>query len=363
MGLTHIWRMRVLLQLILPLLVQGKSIVKERNGVIKQALIPTLVNIIGHARMQEHGIGDDMDGLLNFMDEEKILDPFLSWLAWFTNLVVDKEEGKSEEEAEESRSIVKERNDVIKQALTPTLVNIVRHARMQEHGTDIDNLLDYMDEEKILDPFLQWLGWFTDSILEGEEQGEDQVQEEKDDESDDVTESDEKVLELDVLEKEESMEETIKNMEEEEDHEAIPQEDDEKTFEEEIIEKEESLEENLKEEISDKEASGSGQENYDEEASETRQEEDIYDDKASETGQETKREILGKEGSEESGEEMNYYDEASVTGQEMKEEIYDDEASETGWPGDPKGYNGPKISKEDEMPDGLMDDVVPQRWA
>ena len=53
--LTHIWRMRVLLQLILPLLVQGKSIVKERNGVIKQALIPTLVNIIGHARMQEHG--------------------------------------------------------------------------------------------------------------------------------------------------------------------------------------------------------------------------------------------------------------------------------------------------------------------
>lgn len=80
------------------------------------------------------GIGDDMDGLLNFMDEEKILDPFLSWLAWFTDLVVDKEEGKSEEEAEESRSIVKERNDVIKQALTPTLVNIVRHARMQEHG-------------------------------------------------------------------------------------------------------------------------------------------------------------------------------------------------------------------------------------
>jgi len=375
--LTHIWRMRVLLQLILPLLVQGKSIVKERNGVIKQALIPTLVNIIGHARMQEHGIGDDMDGLLNFMDEEKILDPFLSWLAWFTNLVVDKEEGKSEEEAEESRSIVKERNDVIKQALTPTLVNIVRHARMQEHGTDIDNLLNYMDEEKILDPFLQWLGWFTDTILEGEEQGEDQAQEEKDDESDDVTESDEKVLELEVLEKEESMEETIKNMEEEEDHEAIPQEDDEKTFEEEIMEKERSLEENLKEEISDKEASGTGQENYDEEASgngqeeeiyvdeasETRQEEDIYDDKASETGQETKREILEKEGSEESGEEMNYYDEASETGQEMKEEIYDDEASETGWPGDPKGYNGPKISEEDEMPDGLMDDVVPQRWA
>merc|ERR1711887_199650 len=277
--LTHIWRMRVLLQLILPLLVQGKSIVKERNGVIKQALIPTLVNIIGHARMQEHGIGDDMDGLLNFMDEEKILDPFLSWLAWFTDLVVDKEEGKSEEEAEESRSIVKERNDVNKQALTPTLVNIVRHARMQEHGTDIDNLLDYMDEEKILDPFLKWLGWFTDTILEGEEQGEDQAQEEKDDESDDVTESDEKVLELEVLEKEESMEETIKNMEEE---------------------------------ISDKEASGTGQESYDEEASGNGQEEEIYEDEASETRQEKKREILEKEGSEESGEEMNYYDEASV---------------------------------------------------
>merc|ERR1711970_452176 len=208
MGLTHIWRMRVLLQLILPLLVQGKSIVKERNGVIKQALIPTLVNIIGHARMQEHGIGDDMDGLLNFMDEEKILDPFLSWLAWFTNLVVDKEEGKSEEEAEEDRSIVKERNDVIKQALTPTLVNIVRHARMQEHGTDIDNLLDYMDEEKILDPFLKWLGWFTDTILEGEEQGEDQEQE--DGKSGEITESDENSLELEVLAKEESMEETVK---------------------------------------------------------------------------------------------------------------------------------------------------------
>merc|ERR1712055_566345 len=304
-------KMRVLLQLVLPVLLQGKSIIKERNEVIKQALIPTLVNIIGHARMQEHGIGDDMDGLLNFMDEEKILDPFLSWLAWFTDLVVDKEEGKSEEESEESKSIVKERNDVIKQALTPTLVNIVRHARMQEHGTDIDEILDYIDKEKILDPFLKWLGWFTDTILEGDDQGEDQVQDAKEhDESDDVTESDEKVLELEVLEKEESMEETIKNMEEEEDHEAIPQEDDEKTFEEEIMEKERSLEENLKEEISDKEASGTGQENYDEEASgngqeeeiyedeasETRQEEDIYDDKASETGQETKREILEKEG-------------------------------------------------------------------
>merc|ERR1711970_1385224 len=179
--LTHIWRMRVLLQLILPLLLQSRSIVRERNDVIKQALIPTLVNIIGHARMEEHGIGDNMDGLLDFMDEENILDPFLQWLGWFTDIVVEKEEDANSDEVdkseEESRSIVRERNDVIKQALIPTLVNIIRHARMQEHGTDIDNLLDYMDEEKILDPFLQWLGWFTDMVLESEEEGEDQEQE------------------------------------------------------------------------------------------------------------------------------------------------------------------------------------------
>merc|ERR1712055_1248025 len=336
-------KMRVLLQLVLPVLLQGKSIIKERNEVIKQALIPTLVNIIGHARMQEHGIGDDMDGLLNFMDEEKILDPFLSWLGWFTNLVVDKEEGKSGEESEESRSIVKERNDVIKQALIPTLVNIIRHARMQKHGTNIDNLLDYMDEEKILDPFLQWLGWFTDMILESEEQDPDQ--EEKDDDSDD--EYDEKSVELEVLEKEESMEETMKKMEEEEDHKAIPQEEDEKAYEEEILEKEESLEENLKEEISDDEGeSGTGQENYDDEASENGPEEEIYEDETSETGQETKREIYDNEGSE-TEEEENYYD----------------EVSETGWPGDPKGYNGPKIPQQDEMPDDEMEDDVPQRWA
>merc|ERR1719339_760624 len=125
----------------------------------------------------------------------------------------------------QGKSIIKERNDVIKQALIPTLVNIIRHARMQEHGTDIDNLLDYMDEEKILDPFLQWLGWFTDMVLESEEEGEDQ-----DGESDDITESDENSLELEVLEKEESMEETMKKMEEAEDHEAIPQESMEETM-------------------------------------------------------------------------------------------------------------------------------------
>ena len=79
-----------------------------------------------------------MDGLLDFMDEENILDPFLQWLGWFTDIVVEKDEDadsdEGDESEEESRSIVRERNDVIKQALIPTLVNIIRHARMQEHG-------------------------------------------------------------------------------------------------------------------------------------------------------------------------------------------------------------------------------------
>merc|ERR1712105_390893 len=270
------------LQLILPLLLQGKSIIKDRNEVIKQALIPTLVNIIGHARMQEHGIGDDMDGL-NFMDEEKILDPFLSWLGWFTNLVIDKEEGKAEEESEESKTIIAERNEVIKQALIPTLVNVIRHARMQEHGPKIDEILDYIDKEKILDPFLQWLAWFSDMILTNEE----------------------------------SMEESIKKMEEEEDHAAIPQEDDEKAFEEEVLKKEESLENRLKEEIS-------------------------------------------KEENE---------DETSGNGENL-EEIYDVasvEALEIGWPADPKGYNGPEIPRDDEMPADemslVLDDDVPMPIA
>merc|ERR1712112_526670 len=288
----HSWRMRVLLLLILPVLPQGKSIIKERNEVIKQALIPTLVNIIGHARMQEHGIGDDMDGLLNFMDEEKILDPFLSWLGWFTNLVIDKEEGKDEEESEESKTIIAERNEVIKQALIPTLVNVIRHARMQEHGPKIDEILDYIDKEKVLDPFLQWLAWFSDMILTNEEGGEEN--------DDDLTQSDEKDLELEVLEKEESMEETIKKMEEEEDHAAIPQEDDEKAFEEEVLKKEESLENRLKEEISKEE----------------------NEDEASGNG----------ENLEENLEEI--YDVASV------------EALEIGWPADPKGYNGPEIPRD-----------------
>merc|ERR1712212_492411 len=290
MGLSHLCRMRVLLLLFLPFLLQGRSIVRERNDVIKQALIPTLVNIIGHARMEEHGIGDNMDGLLDFMDEEKILDPFLQWLGWFTDIVVEKEEPADSGESEESRSIVRERNDVIKQALIPTLVNIIRHARMQEHGVDIDEILDYMDEENILDPFLQWLGWFTDMVLEKEDEERDNKSNESDEsmpiESDEYTESDEST-ESDELE-----------------------EYDETALELEVLEKEESMEESL--------------------------EDEIYDDEAPES---------------------------------LEDEIYDDEAPETEhekpamWPGDPKGYNGPMIPNQDDVPEDLIEEGVPLRWA
>merc|ERR1712212_857280 len=263
MGLSHLCRMRVLLLLFLPFLLQGRSIVRERNDVIKQALIPTLVNIIGHARMEEHGIGDNMDGLLDFMDEEKILDPFLQWLGWFTDIVVEKEEPADSGESEESRSIVRERNDVIKQALIPTLVNIIRHARMQEHGVDIDEILDYMDEENILDPFLQWLGWFTDMVLEKEDEEKDNKSNESDEsmpiESDEYTESDEST-ESDELE-----------------------EYDETALELEVLEKEESLEESLEDEIYDEEAPESLEDEiYDDEAPES-VEDEIYDDEAPES--------------------------------------------------------------------------------
>merc|ERR1719430_737272 len=226
--------MRLLLLLILPFL-NGRSIVRERNDVIKQALIPTLVNIIGHARMVEHGTGDDVDNLLDFMDEEKILDPFLSWLGWFTDMVVKGDDTSSEE------TVVRERNDVIKQALIPTLVNIIRHARMAEHGTGIDELLD---------PFLKWLGWFTDKILEkdAEETGD------TSDESGEETEYDEQELEQKVLEKEQSMEEAIKEIvkeEEEEQHKDLSEED--KVMEEEVMEKEAALENTLEEEIVEEE--------------------------------------------------------------------------------------------------------------
>merc|ERR1712013_417382 len=103
MGPTvaHSLRMRLLLLLILPFL-NGRSIVRERNDVIKQALIPTLVNIIGHARMVEHGTGDDVDNLLDFMDEEKILDPFLSWLGWFTDKILEKDAEETSDKSDES---------------------------------------------------------------------------------------------------------------------------------------------------------------------------------------------------------------------------------------------------------------------
>merc|ERR1711872_326258 len=254
--------------------------------------------------MKEHGIGDDMDGVLDFMDEEKILDPFLQWLGWFTDIVVEKEETVDSDESEESRSIVRERNDVIKQALIPTLVNIIRHARMQEHGVDIDEILDYMDEENILDPFLQWLGWFTDMVLEKEDEEKDNKSIESDEytesdestESDELEEYDETALELEVLEKEESMEESIKKMVEEEGnyHGEIPE--DEKV-EEEVLEKEESLEESLEDEI------------YDDEAPETEHEKPAM------------------------------------------------------WPGDPKGYNGPMIPNQDDVPEDLIEEGVPLRWA
>merc|ERR1712013_452585 len=311
MGPTvaHSLRMRLLLLLILPFL-NGRSIVRERNDVIKQALIPTLVNIIGHARMVEHGTGDDVDNLLDFMDEEKILDPFLSWLGWFTDMAVKGDDTSSEE------TVVRERNDVIKQALIPTLVNIIRHARMAEHGTGIDELLDLINKDKLLDPFLKWLGWFTDKILEKDAE----ETSDKSDESGEITEYDEQELEQKVLEKEQSMEEAIKEIvkeeeEEEEEQKDLPEED--KVMEEEVMEKEASLEESLEEEIVEEEE----------------EEEDLAE-----------KEIVKEE--EESLEEVT---EVAVA-----------------WPGDPKGYNGPEIPKGDDMPAALpIEDEVSQntQWA
>merc|ERR1711872_520136 len=288
--LAHSLRMRLLLLLILPFL-NGRSIVRESNDVIKQALIPTLVNIIGHARMVEHGSGDDVDNLLDFMDEEKILDPFLSWLGWFTDMVVKGDDTSSEE------TVVRERNDVIKQALIPTLVNIIRHARMAEHGTGIDELLDLINKDKLLDPFLKWLGWFTDKILEKDAA----ETSDKSDESGEITEYDEQELEQKVLEKEQSMEEAIKEIvkeeeEEEEEQKDLPEED--KAMEEEVMEKEAALEESLEEEI-------------------------VKEEKE---------------------------DEKDLTEEESLEEVTEVAVA---WPGDPKGYNGPEIPKGDDMPAAL----------
>jgi len=308
--------MRLLLLLLLPFL-NGRSIVRERNDVIKQALIPTLVNIIGHARMVEHGTGDDVDNLLDFMDEEKILDPFLSWLGWFTDMVVKGDDTSSEE------TVVRERNDVIKQALIPTLVNIIRHARMAEHGTGIDELLDLINKDKLLDPFLKWLGWFTDKILEkdAEETGD------KSDESGEETEYDEQELEQKVLEKEQSMEEAIKEIvkeEEEEEQRDLPEED--KVMEEEVMEKEEEEEGDMAEA-------------------------DIVEE-------EEEKDLAEEEIVEEEGE-----DEKDLTEEESLEEVTEVAVA---WPGDPKGYNGPEIPKGDDMPAALpIEDEVSQntQWA
>merc|ERR1712013_932548 len=291
MGPTvaHSLRMRLLLLLILPFL-NGRSIVRERNDVIKQALIPTLVNIIGHARMVEHGTGDDVDNLLDFMDEEKILDPFLSWLGWFTDMVVKGDDTSSEE------TVVRERNDVIKQALIPTLVNIIRHARMAEHGTGIDELLDLINKDKLLDPFLKWLGWFTDKILEKDAE----ETSDKSDESGEETEYDEQELEQKVLEKEQSMEE-------------------------EVLEKEAALEESLEEEIVEEEE----EEDIDEEEDQT--------DLAEEEEGLSEEEIVREEKE----------DEKDLPEKESLEEVTEVAVA---WPGDPKGYNGPEIPKGDDMP-------------
>merc|ERR1719494_1496273 len=314
---AHSLRMRLLLLLILPFL-NGRSIVRERNDVIKQALIPTLVNIIGHARMVEHGSGDDVDNLLDFMDEEKILDPFLSWLGWFTDMVVKGDDTSSEE------TVVRERNDVIKQALIPTLVNIIRHARMAEHGTGIDELLDLINKDKLLDPFLKWLGWFTDKILEKDAE----ETSDKSDESGEETEYDEQELEQKVFVKEE-----------EEEQRDLSEED--KVMEEEVLEKEAALEESLEEEIVEEEE----EEDIDEEEDKT--------DLAEEEEGLSEEEIVREE--KEDGKDL--------TEEESLEEVTEVAVA---WPGDPKGYNGPEIPKGDDMPAAVpIEDEVSQntQWA
>merc|ERR1719494_1382241 len=330
---AHSLRMRLLLLLILPFL-NGRSIVRERNDVIKQALIPTLVNIIGHARMVEHGTGDDVDNLLDFMDEEKILDPFLSWLGWFTDMVVKGDDTSSEE------TVVRERNDVIKQALIPTLFNIIRHARMAEHGTGIDELLDLINKDKLLDPFLKWLGWFTDKILEKDAE----ETSDKSDESSEETEYDELELEQKVLEKEQSMEEAIKEIvKEEEEGEQRDLSEEDKVMEEEVLEKEAALEESLEEEIVEEEE----EEDIDEEEDQTDLAEEEEEEGLSE------EEIVREEKE----------DEKDLTEEESLEEVTEVAVA---WPGDPKGYNGPEIPKRDDMPAALpIEDEVSQntQWA
>merc|ERR1719153_1136299 len=234
------------------------------------------------------------------------------------------------------RSIVRERNDVIKQALIPTLVNIIGHARMAEHGTGIDELLDLINKDKLLDPFLKWLGWVTDKILEKDAE----ETSDKSDESGEITEYDEQELKQKVLEKEQSMEEAIKEIvkeEEEEEQRDLPEED--KVMEEEVMEKEAALEESLEEEIVEEEEEGD------------MEEEDIDDE---EDQEDLEEEEIVKEEKE---------DEKDLTEEESLEEVTEVAVA---WPGDPKGYNGPEIPKGDDMPAALpIEDEVSQntQWA
>merc|ERR1712168_1080084 len=220
-------------------------------------------------------------------------------------------------------TVVRERNDVIKQALIPTLVNIIRHARMAEHGTGIDELLDLINKDKLLDPFLKWFGWFTDKILEKDAE----ETSDKSDKSGEETEYDEQELEQKVLEKEQSMEEAIKEIvkeEEEEQQKDLPEED--KAMEEEVMEKEAALEESLEEEIVEEEE----------------EEEDLAE-----------KEIVKEEKE----------DEKDLTEEESLEEVTEVAVA---WPGDPKGYNGPEIPKGDDMPAAVpIEDEVSQntQWA
>ena len=80
-----------------------------------------------------------------------------------------------------------------------------QHKIIVSPGAKIDNLLDFMEEEKMLDPFLLWLGWFTDK-------GEKEVEEEdkKEEEGDQRREpEDGDGSKQDVLDYEESFEKEL----------------------------------------------------------------------------------------------------------------------------------------------------------
>merc|ERR1719153_1271461 len=239
------------------------------------------------------------------------------------------------------RSIVRERNDVIKQALIPTLVNIIGHARMAEHGTGIDELLDLINKDKLLDPFLKWLGWVTDKILEKDAE----ETSDKFDESGEITEYDEQELKQKVLEKEQSMEEAIKEIvkeEEEEEQRDLPEED--KVMEEEVMEKEAALEESLEEKVVEEEEEDMAE-------ADTVEEWDLSEEDIDE--EEHQKDLADEEKE----------DEKDLTEEESLEEVTEVAVA---WPGDPKGYNGPEIPKGDDMPAAVpIEDEVSQntQWA